>query len=205
MVSTTGGMRTTGVEGGMKVTEEEMTGAHCCLTSELLISFCCLTFDSLILFMILCLILSSLPSYEFADATAGVAEGQLSERKLWMVSICFPGCTEETRIFKFNHCLNRSAKAEEAITSSSFTSSHSRGHLHNPQTGAIRVPQFLKVSITFFLHRKSLEKVGVMHQGLKELLKGSVVGEERAGEGGRLDLLPGGGESEGHDRPLNED
>ena len=44
-----------------------------------------------------------------------------------------------------------------------------------------------------------------MLQGLKELLKGSVEGEERVGEGGRLDLLPGGGESEGHDRPLNED
>ena len=72
MVSTTGGMRTTGVEGEMKVTEEEMTG-------EL----------SLFYFRVTNAFLnSSLLEYEFTDGIiVGVVEGQLSERRFWMVSI----------------------------------------------------------------------------------------------------------------------
>ena len=73
MVSTLGGMITTEVEGEMKVTGEEMTG-------ELSLFFFRVTLNAFLN--------SSLLEYEFPDGIiAGVVEGQLSEKRFWMVSI----------------------------------------------------------------------------------------------------------------------
>ena len=189
MVSTTGGMRTTGVEGGMKVTEEEMTGE---------LSF---TFE----FLNWCLIQPSLLEYELTDGIiAGVVEGQLSEKRFWMVSILLLWHREKQKI-QIQPIVTGQQRPKRQSPPLPSPAATPEATSTTPRQVTLDYFNFALFTTFFLLRRRNLEKVVAMRQGLKELLKESVVGEEKAGEGGRLDLLPGVEESEGHDRPLNQD